>query len=127
MDYLGLFSLGCFVGTIATLGVKFMKDVATWKQGLATIIAATLAGTATLFVDRFRSSDALGAYCLGLLIALLWTYADVAVERIQSTIGKIQFLGWLHLVGVILASLGGLALVVPPAVLAAWKICQPTP
>ena len=73
MDYLGLFSLGCFVGTIATLGVKFMKDAATWKKG------------------------------------------------------SIRVLGWLHLVGVILASLGALALVVPPAVLAAWKICQPTP
>ena len=121
MDYLGLFSLGAFVGAIATFGLRFMKDAQTWKQGLFVMIAATLSGTAILFVDRFRNSEALGAYPLGLLISLMWAYADVAIANIKSDGKPSRIVGWLHLIGVTLASLIAAALVLPPAVRKAWS------
>ncbi len=135
MDMLGLFSLGCFVGAIATFGLRFIKDAETWKQGLTTMIASTLSGTAILFVERFRNSGALGAYSLGLLIALLWTYSDEAVNKInaqdsgnapsEARTGLVnsrsfQFLGWVHLVFIVLASLVAVALVLPPAFKDVW-------
>lgn len=141
MDYLGLFALGCFVGTLATFGLRFIKDAETWKQGLTTMIASTLSGTAILFVERFRTSNALGAYSLGLLIALLWTYADEAVCKINAkepetdaadpnaakntTPGMMnsysyKFLGYAHLIFIVLASVIALALVLPPAFGDVW-------
>src|SRR5262249_10453111 len=123
MYYVGLFSLGCFVGTLATFGLKFMTDAETWKQGLATMITATLAGSAALFVERFRTSDALGAYCVGLLIALMWTYSDVAVKNMKSTDPTSKILGWLQLTGIVLVSAMAAVLVLPTAFCEARKTC----
>lgn len=148
MDMLGLFSLGCFVGTLATFGLRFIKDAETWKQGLTTMIASTLSGTAILFVERFRTSGALGAYSLGLLIALLWTYSDEAVYKINAQTPQtdatdpnaakntapgmmesfsFKFLGYAHLVFIVIASLIALALVLPPAFRDVWWMYHSQP
>lgn len=149
MDMLGLFSLGCFVGTLATFGLRFIKDAETWKQGLTTMIASTLSGTAILFVERFRTSGALGAYSLGLLIALLWTYSDEAVYKINAQTPQAdatnpdaaknntapgmlesysyKFLGYAHLVFIVIASAIALMLVLPPAFKDVWGMYHGQP
>jgi hypothetical protein len=115
MDYVGLFCLGIFVGSIAAVGLKFMTDPANWKQGMTAMILATLSGSSVLFVDRFRSSEAIGTYPMGLLIALIWAYAPVALDNIGSQSRQMRALGWLHLVAVVLATLLSAALIFPYA------------
>ncbi len=115
MDYLGLFCLGCFVGSIALVGLQFMTNSAKWKEGMTAMILATLSGSAVLFVDKFRNSPAIGAYPLGLLIALLWTYATVAIKNIRDDHRHIRVLGWLHMAGVVLINILAAALILPRA------------
>ena len=118
MDYLGLFSLGVFVGAIASLGVRYVSDVKEWQIVLAAALPAVLSGVALAFVDRFKYSPAIGCYPLGLVIALMWTYADTAVKSFVSGASKSEkTIGLLHLVAATLASLAGAILVLIPAVI----------
>lgn len=66
MDYLGLFCLGAFVGVIASLGVRYIKDITQWQKVLAAILPAVLSGVALAYVNRFKYSPAIGCYPLGL-------------------------------------------------------------
>lgn len=118
MDYLGLFSLGAFVGSIAALGIRYIKDVHQWQKVLAAVLPAVLAGVALAFVDRFKDSSAIGCYPLGLVVALMWTYADVGAENFSN--GKsagTKTVGFLHLAAAGLVTVGSAILVMVPAVL----------
>lgn len=84
MDYLGLFCLGAFVGTIATLGLRFIRDLDQWQKVLAAVLPAVLSGVAMVTVDRFKDSPAFGAYPLGLVAALMWAYIDEAIANITG-------------------------------------------
>lgn len=84
MDYLGLFCLGAFVGTIATLGLRHIKNIDEWQKALAAVLPAVLSGVAMVTVDRFKNSAAFGAYPLGLVAALMWAYIDVAITNITG-------------------------------------------
>ena len=121
MDYLGLFALGAFVGAVVTYGLQFIKGYSDFTKGVVTILAAALSGSATAFLDRFSNhTKALGAYSVGLLIALMWAYAAVAVAHIQSADRGLRLLGWAHICGAVLASLTAAALVLPPAFRETW-------
>ena len=121
MDYLGLFCLGGFIGALVTYGLQFAQALATWQQMLATIIAAVFTGAVITFIERFKNSPALGAYSVGLLVALMWAYAKTAVENVRSPDQAVQMLGWGHIIGAILVSVVAAALVLPPAFHDAWK------
>lgn len=84
MDYLGLFCLGAFVGTIATLGLRHIRNLDEWQKVLAAVLPAVLSGVAMVTVDRFKNSAAFGAYPLGLVAALMWAYIDVAIANITG-------------------------------------------
>jgi hypothetical protein len=117
MDYLGLFSLGAFVGTIAALGIRYIKDLDQWQKVLAAVLPAVLSGVALAFVDRFKYSPAIGCYPLGLVVALMWTYADVGVANFAD--GKnnsTKTIGFLHLASAALVSVASGILVLVPAV-----------
>lgn len=62
MDYLGLFCLGAFVDTIATLGLRHIKNLDEWQKVLAAVLPVVLSGVAMVTVDRFKNSAAFGAY-----------------------------------------------------------------
>ena len=118
MDYLGLFCLGAFVGTIASLGVRYIKDIDQWQKVLAAVLPAVLSGVALAFVDRFKYSPAIGCYPLGLVVALMWTYADVGVENFVKGESKSKkTIGLLHLAASTVVSAAGGILVVIPAVI----------
>ena len=120
MDYLGLLCLGGSIGALAAFGLQFVTRVETWQQMLTTVIAAALAGTVLLFIDRFRSTKALGSYCVDLLLALMWAYANVAIANVKSPDPSIQLLGWLDIGATTLVSIVAAALVPPPAFRDAW-------
>ena len=121
MDFLGLFCLGAFIGALVTYGLQFVSGLQNWQQLLATIIAAVFTGAVIAFVDRFRTSPALGAYPVGLLVALMWTYANVAVNHIKSPDKHLKMLGWGHIGAATLISVVAAALMLPPAFREAWK------
>lgn len=117
MDYLGLFCLGAFVGTIATLGVRFINNVTEWQKVLAAVLPAVLSGVAISFVDRFKYSPSLGAYPLGLVAALMWAYADVGVKNLTSKQNNgIKVIGFLHLFAAGLVTIFSAVLTLVPAV-----------
>lgn len=116
MDYLGLFALGGFVGAVATYGLQFIKDYAAFWKALAVILSSALSGAVVVFLDRFTHVDkALGAYSVGLLIALMWAYTGPAIENMKSTNRTIRLLGIGHIAACVLASLIVAALFLPPA------------
>ena len=124
MDFLGLFALGVFVGCVATYGLQFISTYRNFAQGLTVILAATLSGTVVLFLDRFAQvGKALGAYSLGLLIALLLVYVPIALANIKSSQASIRWLGLAHIAACVLASLVAVALVLPPAFREVWASC----
>lgn len=125
MDYLGLFCLGAFVGTVAALGVRYVDTVEEWQKVLAAMLPAVLSGVVIAMVDRFRDSAALGSYPLGLMCALMWTYSDVAVRNIarqpfdpgnEKTGGYPgqRAIGVLHLTAAVVVTLSSIAAVIVP-------------
>ncbi|WP_284617527.1 hypothetical protein [Aquabacterium humicola] len=96
MEYLGLLCLGAFVGAIATVGLRRLDPLADWRRALVVLLPALLAGMAMVFVDRFRYSPAFGAFPLGLLVSLLWTTIDSALERTKASEAAARVTGWVH-------------------------------
>lgn len=120
MDYLGLFCLGVFAGTIATFGMTFVSSVRGWQTVLAFSLPAVLGGAAMVLVDRFAGSPAFGCYPAGLVAALIWAFAPDSVKLVRSGDDSAFVIGSLHLAaaGIVTATLSVLAAV--PAVL---QIC----
>ena len=136
MDYLGLLALGAFLGSVSALGVRYINSVDTWQKVLLAILPAVLSGVTIAFVDRFKYSPAIGCYPLGLVVAFLWIYSDIAVKNIAKipTDANVpssggfkgqRAIGVLHLAASTLATLAALAIALPPAVAqikAEWNI-----
>ena len=117
MDYLGLFCLGAFVGTIATLGLHRVNSIQDWQAVIAFTLPAVLSGAAMVLVDRFAYSPAFGCYPLGLVAALMWAYIRVAVDNWNSSSPRLKLLGGLHLSAAILVSSAGAVIAIIPAYL----------
>lgn len=120
MDYLGLACLGGFVGAVVTIGLKFIGNTSDYKQILLTILGAALSGTVLLFINRFRNTRALGAYCVGLLVAYMWAYTAAGVEAFESDDPNTHLIGMLHLGGVGLVTIVAAVLFLPPAFREVW-------
>ncbi len=105
------------MGTVATVGLKFITDVGGWRKVLTLLLPAALAGVAVVFVDKFKYSPALGCYPLGLLVGLLWAFSERAVANINSSSRQLVRLGYAHLTAATLFSIFAGAFVVIPAIL----------
>jgi hypothetical protein len=117
MDYLGLFCLGVFVGTIATLGLRRVESIPDWEKVLAFTLPAVLSGAAMVFVDRFKYSPAFGCYPLGLVAALVWAYITVALAHVRKadepSPGR-RALAWAHIVlAFVVTAAGGIGTAIP--------------
>ena len=103
--------------------MKFIDGFSSFAQAITIILAAALSGTAIVFLDRFTNkASAFGAYSVGLLVALMWAYAKVAVDHIKSDNPSLRLLGWAHIVGVVLVTVAAAALVLPSAFREAWAM-----
>jgi hypothetical protein len=118
MDYLGLFCLGAFVGTIAIIGLRKIGNVDDWQKVLLATMPVVLSGATITFVDRFKYSPAIGCYPLGLVAALMWIYIDKGINNI-ITDGKWaqKAIGWLHIAASSLFTLASIVLISIPAIL----------
>jgi hypothetical protein len=116
MDYLGLFCLGAFVGTVSIIGVRLIKSVDEWQKVLLAILPVVLSGVTITFVDRFKYSPAIGCYPLGLVAALMWIYVDQGVNKIiDGNTRMTQAVGWLHIISSFLFTVGSLVIASIPA------------
>jgi hypothetical protein len=97
MDYLGLFCLGAFVGTIATFGMGKVASLRDWQTVLSLTLPAVLSGAAMVFIDRFKYSPAFGSYPLGLVVALLWAYTQKSIDNLRTGPTSVRILALLHL------------------------------
>jgi hypothetical protein len=124
MDYLGLLCLGAFVGTIATFGLRRVTSIQDWQTVLGFTLPAVLSGAAVVFVDRFKYSPAFGCYPLGLVVALMWAYVQVAVDDIKNGPAALRVLGVLHLAAATLVTVSAAFVATVPAYLqlrAEWE------
>ena len=97
MDYLGLFCLGAFVGTIATFGMNKVTSLKDWQTVLSLTLPAVLSGAAMVFIDRFKYSPAFGCYPLGLVAALMWAYTQKSIDNLKAGPTSVRILALLHL------------------------------
>ena len=124
MDYLGLLCLGAFVGTIATFGLRRVTSIQDWQTVLGFTLPAVLSGAAVVFVDRFKYSPAFGCYPLGLVVALMWAYVQVAIDDIKNGPAALRVLGVLHLLASTVVTLSAAFVATVPAYLqirAEWE------
>lgn len=118
MDYLGLFCLGVFIGTVSIIGVRYVKDLQQWQNVFIAILPVVLSGATIAFVDRFKYSPAIGCYPLGLVAALMWIYIDKAVENFIDVDKKgMKRIGILHIFASSLVTALSITLVSIPAYL----------
>ena len=115
MDYLGLFCLGAFVGTISVIGVKYIQNVQQWQNVLIAIIPVALSSVTIAFVDRFKYSPAIGCYPLGLVAALMLVYIDKGVAYRKNP--ETRKIGLFYIIASILSTAVSLVLVSIPAYL----------
>ena len=126
MDYLGLFCLGAFVGTIATFGMGKVVSLKDWQTVLSLTLPAVLSGAASsVFIDRFKYSPAFGCYPLGLVAALLWAYTQKSIDNLKAGPTSVRILALLHLFAAALLTGAGAFVATVPAVLqlrAEWEV-----
>jgi hypothetical protein len=125
MDYLGLFCLGVFVGTIATFGMGKVVSLKDWQTVLSLTLPAVLSGAAMVFIDRFKYSPAFGSYPLGLVVALLWAYTQKSIDNLKAGPTSVRILAVLHLLASALVTGAGAFVATVPAVLqlrAEWAV-----
>lgn len=125
MDYLGLFCLGVFVGTVATFGMNRVESLKDWQTVLAMTLPAVLSGAAMVFIDRFKYSPAFGCYPLGLAAALVWAYTSRAVQNVKEGRPIVRVLALLHLAAAALVTVAAAFVATVPAYLqlrAEWEV-----
>jgi hypothetical protein len=115
MDYLGLFCLGAFVGTIATFGMNKVASLKDWQTVLSLTLPAVLSGAAMVFIDRFKYSPAFGCYPLGLAVALMWAYTQKSVDNLKAGPTSVRVLALLHLFGAAVVTISGAVVATVPA------------
>jgi hypothetical protein len=122
--YLGMLALGGFVGGFLILGIEHTKGLDDFQKLLATVFGAAFTGAVSSFISYLRGDRAgseVYLYPVGLLLALMWAYGRVAVDNISSKEISIQFLGWSHMLGLVVINVLAVALVLNPAVSEIWK------
>ena len=117
MDYLGLFCLGAFVGTIATFGMNKVASLKDWQTVLSLTLPAVLSGAAMVFIDRFKYSPAFGCYPLGLVVALMWAYTQKSIDNLKAGPNSVRILALLHLFGAAVVTVSGAVVATVPAYL----------
>lgn len=110
-----MLALGIFVGSIITNGVIKTKDWTKLHGLLLTLLGAALSGTVFGFIDYLggqRLGEALFNYPIGLVLGMMWVYVYAAAEHIRE---GYHWLGWLHIVGVVIATVLALLILFSPA------------
>jgi hypothetical protein len=125
MIYLGMLALGGFVGGLLTWGLQFVQAWRDFSKAVTFILGAAFSGASFGFLQYLLKTNPAGAaastYPIGLLLALMWFYASIAIDNIRSQDRQRKILGWGHIAGLVAINMAAAALVLPPAFREAWK------
>ncbi|MEL6951249.1 MAG: hypothetical protein AAGM16_14165 [Pseudomonadota bacterium] len=123
MNYLGMFTLGAFVGGLLTLGIDKQKTLSEYTKLITTVLGAAFSGVVMGFIGYLGNlgiGDAIFMYPVGLLMALLWFYSGVAMNNIRSDKNNLRALGYAHMAALVMISLLVMVLLSKPVVTDMW-------
>jgi hypothetical protein len=107
MENLGMFSLGCFAGGVLCLTFPLKpEDFKSEQLMKVTLFVLSTALTGPIFaaIANFggasKLSDALFAYPIGLLLALLWYYVRISLANFATDNKKMQRIAVAQIIGV---------------------------
>ncbi len=105
MQQIGLLALGCFVGGILILGlpVEGHVDPKAFQELAAFVLGTALAGPAFVWIGKYGGAnlgDALFAYPIGLLLALLWFYVRISLGNLDAAEPILRHLAILHVIAI---------------------------
>jgi hypothetical protein len=123
MEYLGMLSLGGFVGAFLCFGLNHVSDMDSFQKGVSFILGSAFAGVVLGFIQMWNDSGSVIAqglpmYPVGLLLALFWYYAAFAVANMRDVQILNKILGIAHMVAVVALTALAVLLVVPDAFVA---------
>ena len=113
MAYLGMLSLGAFIGTIITLATLSTTNWSDVGKVLTDLIGAAFTGGVFTFIQFLggkKIGEGLFLYPVGLVLGMMWVYSKTAMINITSEKVESQILGWLHILGLVLMTLAALAI-----------------
>lgn len=107
MGFLGLLTLGVFVGTLLCAAIRKITNGSDAIKVVSAMLATALSGIVFTFIEKMMGTTlgpALFMYPVGLAYSLLWLYSDHAIENVRSPIANQQIVGWLHICGMVLGT-----------------------
>ena len=128
MAYLGMLTLGAFVGAVLAVGLSQIQGVGGYVKVVGFLLASALTGGVFTFIDYLggpKLGGAIFAYPGGLLLGVVWYWVNTeAVPRIMAADASREdkILGWGHVVFAVVLTVIAAALVLPPAFHEAWKL-----
>ncbi|MEO0344982.1 MAG: hypothetical protein AAF229_01885 [Pseudomonadota bacterium] len=123
MNYLGMFTLGGFVGGLLTLGIDKQKTLTEYTKLITTVLGAAFSGVVMGFIGylgKLQIGDAIFMYPVGLLLALLWFYSGVAMDNIRSDKDYLKRLGYAHMAALATITLLVMVLLSKPVISDVW-------
>ena len=120
MSYLGLLSLGAFVGGLLITGIDQIRSLPDFRKVVTTILGAACSGGVLVFLESKETGEALYMYPVGLLLALLWFYGSIAMANIRAPDAPSKLLGWTHIIALASLNILVLVLVAPSVVSDVW-------
>ncbi len=107
MNYVGLLMLGVFVGTLLCIAVRQTTNWSNSVKVVVGLLGAALSGVVFTFIEKMSGGslgDSLFMYPVGLAWSTLWLYVDQAIPNVKSSDMNLKAVGWLHIAGIILAT-----------------------
>lgn len=102
LPYIGFLCLGGFIGGVLNYGIQYIDSLDDFLKSINLIVGTAIAGSVLLFLqflskEKFVKEDknAIYAYPLGLLLALLWLQARKGLMQLPEFYNKL-FIG-LHI------------------------------
>ena len=108
MSYIGLLSLGIFVGTLLCVAVRKTTEWTDAIKSIVAMIGVALSGVVFTFIEKILGASigpAVFMYPVGLAWSMLWLFGDICLENLKSEHSHQKLLGWLHLCGMVFATL----------------------
>lgn len=113
IEYVGMLSMGAFVGGILNFGLKHINDNKAFQKVATTILGAAFSGVVFVFLQYVygKQTDpsflrSVFMYPVGLILSLLWSQiVETIEERITSSKPSKRILGWAHVLAVSIASI----------------------
>jgi hypothetical protein len=112
MENLGMLSLGSFAGGVLCLGLPLKPEdfkIEELMKVTLFVLSTAIAGPIFTWIGKLGGASKLGealfAYPIGLLLALLWYYVRMSLLNLGSNNKNVKLVAFAHIVGVTIMTL----------------------